>query len=121
MSRLSRGKEQGAAIIDLIFFCLALQVPIILFAADSAQTQHRAFALEAVARHGLRAHLLHPSEEHTAAVISQIWSQYGLADEDLEIEWSCHPDPSCESEDSLIFLEVKSGSQLAISAASAVG
>lgn len=109
--------ERGSAVLDFLVFAVILQLPILLFAIEASQRQQLSFGLEAVARHGLRAHLLSPSEESTEAVISEIASQFGLDTNGYEYHFWCSPDPDCLDSDSLISLEVRSGSQFAIASA----
>ena len=101
--------DNGSAIIDLIGFGVLLQIPILMFATAAISTQHQSFALEAIARHAIRAHSLWPDRQNTSQVVMQLASDFGLAYSSLEWELSCRPDTECKKADSIATIEVKLG------------
>jgi hypothetical protein len=101
--------DNGSAIIDLIGFGVLLQIPVLMFATAAISTQHQSFALEAIARHAIRAHTLWPDKQNTSQVVKQLASDFGLAYSSLEWELSCRPDPECKKADSIATIEVKLG------------
>ena len=101
--------DNGSAIIDLIGFGVLLQIPILMFATAAISTQHQSFALEAIARHAIRAHSLWPDRQNTSQVVMQLASDFGLAYSILEWELSCRPDTECKKADSIATIEVKLG------------
>ena len=105
--------EQGSAIVDLIGFGVLLQIPILMFATLAIQTQQQSFAVEAIARHGLRAHVLWPDRESTAKVISELASDFGISGSALQWNISCRPDPTCSSIDTTAEIEVRLGALVA--------
>lgn len=107
--------EQGSAIVDLIGFGVLLQIPILMFATLAIQTQQQSFAVEAIARHGLRAHVLWPDTASTAGVVSQIASDFGVSVQRLDWSLRCRPDPSCKSSDTTAEIEVRLGNLVAYS------
>jgi hypothetical protein len=107
--------EQGSAIVDLIGFGILLQIPILMFATLAIQTQQQSFAVEAIARHGLRAHVLWPDIQSTDQVVAEIARDFGIAMTSLEWRLSCRPDPSCALPESIADIEVRLGDLVAYS------
>lgn len=103
------GSEQGSAIVDLIGFGILLQIPILLFATMAIQTQQQSFAIEAIARHGLRSFALLTDRPSTAAVINQLAIDFGVVPELIKWELNCTPDPNCLIEGTTASLEVRLG------------
>ena len=101
--------DRGSAIVDFIGFGLLLQIPVLLFATFALSTQHQQFALEAIARHGIRAHVLVPDKSSTTRVIREIALDFGLKEQDLVWSLSCNPDPKCLAPGSIVRLEIKLG------------
>jgi hypothetical protein len=109
------GAEQGSAIVDLIGFGVMLQIPILMFATLAVQTQQHCFAVEAIARHGLRAHVLWPDRASTARVISELVNDFGISPNQVEWVISCVPDPSCLLPKTTAEIEVRFGGLVAYS------
>jgi hypothetical protein len=109
--------EQGSAIIDLIGFGVLLQIPILMFATVAIQTQQQSFAVEAIARHALRAHVLWPDRESTAQVVAELAGDFGIALQRLEWNLRCKPDPSCQGAKTTAEIEVRLGDLVAYSSA----
>ena len=107
--------ERGSAVVDLIGFGVLLQIPILMFATLAVQTQQQSFAVESIARHGLRAHVLWPERESTARVISELAFDFGISPNRLEWVISCRPDPACLVPDTTIEIEVQLGALVAYS------
>ena len=107
--------EQGSAILDLIGFGILLQIPVLMFATFAIQTQQQSFAVEAIARHGLRAHVLWPDRASTTRVINELASDFNIPITDLDWRLSCRPDPSCLSTETTAELEVRLGGLVAYS------
>jgi hypothetical protein len=107
--------EQGSAIVDLIGFGILLQIPILMFATLAIQTQQQSFAVEAIARHGLRAHVLWPDRQSTNLVVAEIAKDFGIETTRLEWRLSCRPDPSCALPNSIVEIEVRLGDLVAYS------
>jgi hypothetical protein len=107
--------DRGSAIVDLIGFGVLLQIPILMFATLAIQTQQQSFAVEAIARHGLRAHVLWPDEASTALVISELAGDFGISVQRLEWNLRCRPDPSCKSSNTTAEIEVSLGDLVAYS------
>lgn len=107
--------ERGSAIVDLIGFGVLLQIPILMFATLAIQTQQQSFAIEAVARHGLRAHVLWPDSASTAQVISELASDFGISVQRLDWTIRCSPDSSCKSPNTTAEIEVRLGNLVAYS------
>ena len=107
--------EQGSAIVDLIGFGVLLQIPILMFATLAIQTQQQGFAVEAIARHGLRAHVLWPDEASTARVISELASDFGIAFQRLDWTIRCSPEQTCKSSNTTSEIEVRLGDLVAYS------
>jgi hypothetical protein len=101
--------DRGSAIVDLIGFGLLLQIPVLMFATFALSTQHQQFALEAIARHGIRAHVLVADKSSTTRVIREIALDFGLKEQDLVWSLSCNPDPKCLAPGSIVRLEIKLG------------
>jgi 3-oxoacyl-[acyl-carrier-protein] synthase III len=107
--------EQGSAIVDLIGFGIMLQIPILMFATLAVQTQQESFAVEAIARHGLRAHVLWPDRESTSKVISELVKDFGISPNRVEWIIYCRPDPSCLLPKTMAEIEVRLGALVAYS------
>jgi len=101
--------DRGSAVIDFIGFGVLLQIPVLMFATIALSSQHQQFALEAIARHGIRAHVLVPDRINTTRVISELAADFGLKQSDLVWDLSCNPDPKCVSPGSIARLQVKLG------------
>lgn len=111
----SLSSEGGSAIVDLIGFGVLLQIPILMFATLAIQTQQQSFAIEAIARHGLRAHVLWPDRTSTAQVISELTHDFGIAATELQWSISCRPDLTCRSSGTFAEIEVRLGGLVAYS------
>ncbi|MEN9955045.1 MAG: hypothetical protein RLZZ41_709 [Actinomycetota bacterium] len=101
--------DRGSAVVDFIGFGVLLQIPVLMFATAALAIQHQQFALEAIARHGIRAHVLVPDKVNTTKVINELASDFGLRQSDLVWVLSCSPDPSCLEPGSIVRLEIKLG------------
>ena len=107
--------EQGSAIVDLIGFGVLLQIPILMFATLAIQTQQQSFAVEAIARHALRAHVLWPDRASTAQVISELARDFNVSEQALDWTPRCRPDPSCKQPNTTAEIEVRLGALVAYS------
>lgn len=107
--------EQGSAIVDLIGFGVLLQIPILMFTTLAIQTQQQSFTIEAIARHGLRAHVLWPDRASTAQVISELATDFGVSVSRIDWNLRCRPDPSCKSPNTTAEIEVRLGDLVAYS------
>lgn len=103
------GSEQGSALVDLIGFGILLQVPILMFATLAIQSQQQSFAAEAIARHGLRAHVLWPDRTNTERVIEELAQDFGIAMDRIEWRLGCVPNPNCLASGSTAQIEVRIG------------
>ena len=101
--------DRGSAIVDFMGFGLLLQIPVLMFTTFALSMQHQQFALEAIARHGIRAHVLVPDKASTTRVISELAMDFGLKQSDLVWNLSCNPDPKCIEPGSIARLQVKLG------------
>ena len=101
--------DEGSAIVDFIGFGLLLQIPVLMFTTFALSLQHQQFALEAIARHGIRAHVLFPDNSNTTMVIHRIAADFGLEPSDLSWQISCAPDPNCVDSGSIVRFEIKLG------------
>jgi hypothetical protein len=101
--------DHGSAVVDFIGFGVLLQIPVLMFATASLTIQHQQFALEAITRHGIRAHVLVPDKANTNKVINELASDFGLRQSDLAWNLSCRPDPGCLEAGSIVRLEIKLG------------
>ena len=101
--------DRGSAVVDFIGFGLLLQVPVLMFATFALSMQHQQFAIEAIARHGIRAHVLVPDRTNTTRVISELAADFGLKQSDLAWNLSCSPDPKCLEPGSIARLQIKLG------------
>jgi hypothetical protein len=102
-------EDEGSALVDFIGFGLLLQIPVLMFTTLALSLQHQQFALEAIARHGIRAHVLFPDNLGTTIVIHRIASDFGLEPSDLSWNLTCTPDPKCVASGSIVRLEIKLG------------
>jgi len=107
--------EQGSAIIDLIGFGVLLQIPILMFATATLQLQHQSFAIEAIARHALRAHVLWPDQANTAQVVADLAKDFNIDTKSMDWKLSCQPDPGCQLAGSVATFEVSLGALVAYS------
>lgn len=101
--------DSGSAVVDFIGFGVLLQVAVLMFSTVALSIQHQQFALEAIARHGIRAHVLIPESSHTARVVGELASDFGLNPTELVLKLSCASDPKCSEPGSLVRLDVKLG------------
>ena len=101
--------DRGSAIVDFIGFGVLLQIPVLIFSTLVLSLQHQQFALEAIARHGLRAHVLVPERANTKRVINELVADFGLELADVVWYLSCKPDPKCSKPGSIVRLEIKLG------------
>jgi hypothetical protein len=114
-SSINFSSEEGSAILDLIGFGVLLQIPILMFATLAIQTQQQSFAVEAIARHGLRAHVLWPDRTNTEMVILELAQDFGIAANRIFWRLQCKPDPSCQGQNSTAEIEVQIGDLVAYS------
>lgn len=101
--------DRGSAVVDFIGFGVLLQVPVLMFSTFALSVQHQQFALEAIARHGIRAHVLVPDKGNTTRVISDLVADFGLRQSDIQWSLSCNPDPDCVEPGSIALLQIKLG------------
>jgi hypothetical protein len=107
--------EQGSAIIDFLGFGVLLQIPILMFATFAVQSQQQSFAVEAIARHALRAFVLSPERLDTNQVIAELIKDFGIDAEAVDWRITCSPDPRCQGGDSIVKIEVQIGELIATS------
>jgi hypothetical protein len=105
--------EQGSAIVDLIGFGVLLQIPILMFATFAVSLQQQSFAVEAIARHALRAHSLWPVNQSTQEIVATIAKDFGLLADRVSWNLSCTPNPSCQEPNSIAQIEVRYGQLVA--------
>lgn len=105
--------EQGSAIVDWIGFGILLQIPVLMFATVAIANQQQAFAIEAIARHGVRAHVLWPDRTSTSRVIAELVRDFGIAPDRVIWRLNCLPDPNCMAARNLVEIEVRIGEQVA--------
>ena len=101
--------DRGSAVVDFIGFGVLLKIPVLMFSTFALSVQHQQFALEAIARHGIRAHALVPDKGNTTRVISELMADFGLRPSDIEWTLSCNPDPNCVEPGSIALLQIKLG------------
>ncbi len=101
--------DRGSAIVDFIGFGVLLQIPVLMFSTFALSLQHQQFAIEAIARHAIRAHVLLPDNSSTTSVVSELASDFGYKESDLVWKLSCNPDPKCLVHGSIVRFEVKLG------------
>ena len=101
--------DGGSAIVDFIGFGVLLQIPVLMFSTFALSVQHQQFALEAIARHGIRAHVLVPDRVNTERVISELVADFGLDQSEIVWKLSCTPDPNCVEPGSITLLQIKLG------------
>ena len=101
--------EQGSAIVDLIVFGVLLQIPILMFATFSISLQQQSFAVEAIARHALRAHSLWPVSESTQEVVMATAKEFGISLDRVSWSISCTPNPNCLEPNTTAQIEVRYG------------
>jgi hypothetical protein len=101
--------DRGSAIVDFIGFGLLLQIPVLMFTTLTLSMQHQQFALEAIARHGIRSHVLIPDKVNTTKVISELALDFGIEQSELVWSLSCNPDPKCVEPGSIALLQIKLG------------
>jgi hypothetical protein len=114
-SNTDLSSDKGSAMVDLIGFGILIQIPILMFATLAIQTQQQSFAIEAIARHGLRAHVLWPDKANTELVILELAQDFGIDPSRITWRLGCKPDPSCQSENSTAEIEVQIGELVAYS------
>lgn len=102
----SLSDDEGSAIVDLVGFGILLQIPILLFATLAISHQHESFALEAIARHSLRALSLTADYSAIDSTISQLASEFGLDETALSWWLECLPAPDCDYQSELVSLRV---------------
>lgn len=102
-------QEEGSALVDFIGFGVLLQIPVLLFSIQALSLQNQQFAIEAIARHAIRAHVLASDITNTQRVVSELAADFGLNKSDLSWNLVCTPDPSCLDTGSLIQFEIKIG------------
>ena len=105
--------EQGSAIVDLIGFGVLFQIPILMFATFAVSTQQQSFAVEAIARHALRAHSLWPVYESTQEVVLAISKDFGLSPDRVTWNLLCSPNPNCLEANTTARIEVRYGELIA--------
>ena len=101
--------DRGSAVVDFIGFGVLLQIPVLMFSTFALSLQHQQFAIEAIARHAIRAHVLLPDYSSTTSVVSELASDFGYKESDLVWKLSCNPDPKCLAHGSIVRFEVKLG------------
>jgi hypothetical protein len=101
--------DRGSAVVDLIGFGVLLQIPVLMFSTFALSVQHQQFALEAIARHGIRAHTLLPDRGNTTRVINELVADFGLRPSDVQWGLSCNPDPKCVQLGSIALFQIKLG------------
>jgi hypothetical protein len=101
--------DRGSAVVDFIGFGVLLQIPVLMFSTVALSLQHQQFALEAIARHSIRAHVLILDKANTSRVVRELAADFGLNPTDLALNLSCTPDPTCLEPGSLVRLEIKLG------------
>ena len=101
--------DRGSSVVDFIGFGVLLQIPVLMFSTFALSVQHQQFALEAIARHGIRAHALIPDRLNTTRVISELVADFKLRPSDIEWNLSCNPDPDCVEPGSIARLQIKLG------------
>ena len=109
--------EQGSAIVDLIGFGVLLQIPILMFATFSVSLQQQSFAVEAIARHALRAHSLWPVNESTQEVVVATANDFFLSPDRVSWNLSCTPNPNCLEPNTTAQIEVRYGQLVAYASA----
>jgi hypothetical protein len=105
--------DEGSALVDLVGFGLLLQIPVLMFTTFTLSLQHQQFALEAIARHGIRAHVLIPDYASTTLVVNRIAADFGLPSTGLSWIINCAPDPKCLESGSIVRFEIKLGGLVA--------
>lgn len=93
--------ESGSAVIELLFFGVVLQVPLLVLSLHLGDVQSRQFAADSVARHALRSFVLFRTPVNEAAI--EIAGQFGLEMEP-KVYLVCKPD--CETEGAIAALTV---------------
>jgi hypothetical protein len=101
--------DRGSAIVEFIGFGVLLQIPVLMFSTFALSLQHQQFAIEAIARHAIRAHVLVPDSSNTMRVISELAVDFGIQESDLVWKLKCSPDPKCVEQGSIVRLDVKLG------------
>jgi hypothetical protein len=101
--------DQGSALVDLIGFGVLLQIPILMFSVQVANLQQQSFAVDSIARHALRAHVLWPDQQSTAMVVSEMARDLGIDQSLLHYAFRCTPNPNCQEKGTIISIEVSLG------------
>jgi hypothetical protein len=107
--------DGGSAIVDLVGFGILFQIPILMFATLAIKTQQQSFAVEAIARHGLRSHVLAPDRASTDLVITELAKDFGIDPDKLKWNLLCSPAADCLDPETIIRIEVKLGGLVAYS------
>lgn len=102
-------EDEGSALVDFVGFGLLLQIPVLMFTTLTLSMQHQQFALEAIARHAIRAHVLLPDQASTTMVVRRISEEFGLEPSNISWRIICTPDPNCVTPGSIVIFEVKLG------------
>lgn len=108
-SNTSLSSDRGSAIIDLVAFGILLQIPTLMFATLTISHQQNAIAIEAIARHALRSHVLWPEEDNTSLLVQNLIADFGLDFSKLDWNISCRPDPNCLADNSTAEILVSYG------------
>lgn len=101
--------EGGSGVVDFIGFGVLLQIPVLMFTTFALVQQHEQFALEAISRHSIRAHVLVPDYTSTERVIAELAQDFGIDESRLVWTLSCQPDSKCLQPGTLVSLEVQLG------------
>ena len=101
--------DRGSAIVDLVAFGILLQISILIFATLAISHQQNAIAIEAIARHALRSHVLWPDRENTSLLVQNLTADFGLDPTKLEWKINCKPDPDCQAVNSTAEIYVTFG------------
>ncbi|MFM6971717.1 MAG: hypothetical protein ACKOWH_03910 [Rhodoluna sp.] len=104
--------DSGSAVIELLLFGIALQLPLLLFTIQLAESQSNQFAAESAARHSLRSFVLFETPVEETA--NQIVEEFGIT-ETPNVEFSCVP--NCQTNGGKAQVVVKLGSAVATSRA----
>lgn len=105
-SNTNQLSDEGSAIVDLVAFGVMLQIPILMFATLAISHQQNAIAIEAIARHALRSHVLWPDRQNTTLLVQDLALDFGLDASKLEWQIVCKPNPNCLEENSLAEIHV---------------
>ena len=106
---ISWRSEGGSAVVDLVGFGVLLQIPILMFASLAIQTQQQSFAVESIARHGLRSFVLWPDYNNTQFLVETLAKDFGVDPRQVVWKIVCKPDPKCTAPKTLAQIEVRLG------------